>query len=358
MALWPEYASHAAMAQKKTNEVEAWLKRPDPAVRLVLIYGPDRGLVAERALAFIKVSGLDAEDPFSSVRLDAAELEADPGRLIDEASTVPMFAGRRLVWVRNAGAQKSLAESVKTLAAAPPADAIIIVEAGDLKKGTVLRTAVEASPHAMALPCYSDDGRSVDTVIDDVLGQAGLTIGLEARQLLRANLGGDRLATRSELDKLCTYCLGAAKITPEDVMLMTGDVAATGIDDAVDAVLEGNVPRFDRAFSRLVSSGTNPFLILAAASRQLQILLALRSEMDSGGKSAATAVASARPPVFFSRRRLVETALQRLGQPLLLRGLDRLQSAVLQTRRRPDLAGAAARQALLAVAVEAGRSAR
>jgi len=346
------------MAQKKTNEVEAWLRRPDPDVRLVLIYGPDRGMVTERARAFIKSSGLDPEDPFSSVRLEATELESDPGRLLDEASTVPMFAGRRLVWVRNAGTHKSLAESAKALAAAPPVDAIVVIEAGDLKKGTGLRAAMEASPHAMALPCYSDDGRSVDAVIDEVLARAGLSIGLEARQILRVNLGGDRLATRSELEKLCTYCLGTGEITLDDVVIMTGDVAATAVDDAIDAILDGNVARFDRAYSRLVSSGTNPFVILSAASRQFHTLLTLRSEMDSAGKSSATAVAAARPPVFFSRRRLVETALQRLGQATLLRGLERIQSAILQTRRRPDLAEAAARQALLAVAIEAGRPSR
>ncbi len=40
------------MAQKKAFEVDAWLARPDPKVAVVLLYGPDRGLVAERARAF------------------------------------------------------------------------------------------------------------------------------------------------------------------------------------------------------------------------------------------------------------------------------------------------------------------
>ncbi|TIR75123.1 MAG: DNA polymerase III subunit delta, partial [Mesorhizobium sp.] len=37
------------MAQKKGYEVDSWLARPDPAMAIVLLYGPDRGLVAERA---------------------------------------------------------------------------------------------------------------------------------------------------------------------------------------------------------------------------------------------------------------------------------------------------------------------
>ncbi|TIT16601.1 MAG: DNA polymerase III subunit delta, partial [Mesorhizobium sp.] len=39
------------MAQKKGYEVDSWLARPDAAMSIVLLYGPDRGLVAERARA-------------------------------------------------------------------------------------------------------------------------------------------------------------------------------------------------------------------------------------------------------------------------------------------------------------------
>ena len=36
------------MVQIKSAEIDRILTRPDPAVRLVLIYGVDEGLVAER----------------------------------------------------------------------------------------------------------------------------------------------------------------------------------------------------------------------------------------------------------------------------------------------------------------------
>ena len=346
------------MAQKKAHEVDSWLRRPDPDIGIVLIYGPDRGLVAERAKAFVARAGLDPDDPFSSVRLDASELDAAPGRLLDEAATVPMFSARRLIWVKNASAHKHLAEEVKALVAAPPRDSVVLIEAGDLKKGAALRAAVESGRAAMALPCYADEGKTIDAVIDEVLAREGLSIGLEARQALRANLGGDRLASRSEIEKLALYCRGAGEVRQEDVRAMTGDVSGLGIDDVVDAVLSGDGRAFDASYTRLTASGTNPFLVLAAAMRQFQLLQLMRAEMDSAQKPASAVIAAARPPVFFSRRRLIETALQRWGAASLDRALERLQATVLLTRRRPDLAVATARQALMALLIESARGGR
>lgn len=346
------------MAQKKAYEVDAWLAKPDPRVSIVLLYGPDRGLVAERAKAFAGKTGLPLDDPFSVVRLDGSEVDRDEGRLLDEARTVPMFSERRLLWVRNAGAQKALADDVKALTSEPVRDAIILIEAGDLKKGVGLRAVVEAADNAMALPCYADEARDIDTVIDDELRKAGMSMTLEARQALRRNLGGDRLASRGEIEKLVLYAHGQAEIGLDDVKATSGDVSGLSFDAAVDALLEGRIADFDTAFTRHCQSGGQPFLVLSSAMRQLQAIQAMRGQMDAGGRNAASVVAAARPPVFFSRRKLVEKALERWSSEALGRALNRLQTAVLQTRRRPDLSIALARQALLGIAVESARLAQ
>lgn len=343
------------MAQKKGYEVDSWLARPDPAMSIVLLYGPDRGLVAERAKAFASKTGLPLDDPFSVVKLDGGEVDRDEGRLLDEARTVPMFSDRRLLWVRNASGQKALADDIKALTTEPARDAIILIEAGDLKKGTGLRAIVEGAGNAIALPCYADEARDLDSVIDDELRKAGMSMALDARQALRRNLGGDRLASRGEIEKLVLYAHGKKEITLDDVSALSGDVSGASFDDAVDAVLDGKVGDFDIAFTRHCQSGGHPFLVLSSAMRQLQAIQVMRGQMEAGGRNAASVVAGARPPVFFSRRKLVERTLERWSSEALGRALNRLQTAVLQTRKRPDLSEALARQALLGIAVESAR---
>ena len=343
------------MAQKKGYEVDSFLARPDPAMGIVLLYGPDRGLVAERAKTFATKTGLPLDDPFSVVKLDGAEVDRDEGRLLDEARTVPMFSDRRLLWVRNASGQKALADDIKALTAEPSRDAIIVIEAGDLRRNAPIRAICEKAKCAAVLPCYVDTERDLIRLVDDEMRDARLTIAPDARAALVSLIGGDRQASRSEIRKLALYAHGKKEIDADDVNALSGDVSGTSFNDAVDAMLDGRVGDFDITFTRHCQSGGHPFVVLSSAMRQLQAIQVMRGQMESGGRNAASAVAGARPPVFFSRRKLVEKTLERWNSEALSRALNRLQGAVLQTRKRPDLSEALARQALLGIAVESAR---
>lgn len=349
--------TEALMAQKKSHEVDNWLARPGADARIVLCYGPDRGLVSERAERFAKSTGLSVDDPFVVVRLDAGTLEKDPGRLVDEANAVAMFAPQRLIWVRGAGADKRLAEDVKALAARPAIDAIVLIEAGDLKKGAGLRSIVESASTGMALPCYTDEGRDLDRLIDEELGRAGLSIGLDARRLLRDSLGGDRLATRAELQKLALYMHGRSQVERGDVECAISDVSGTSVDDVVDAALSGELEATDAALGRALTTPSATFQVLSGIMRQLQLLHVMRAAVDKG-VSASAAVASARPPVLFSRRNMMERAVASWSVERVERALMRLQALVLATRRRPELATAAIRQAMLGLAFETAAARR
>ena len=88
------------MVALRGREIDAFLARPDPGRPIILLYGPDAGLVRERADALLASAVDDPSDPFSLVRLDGDELSAEPSRLVDEALTIPLFGGRRAIRIR------------------------------------------------------------------------------------------------------------------------------------------------------------------------------------------------------------------------------------------------------------------
>ncbi len=66
---------------------------PIPARPIVLVYGPDAGLVRERAETIIRASVDDPRDPFALAHLEGDVLASEPSRLAEEAHTVPLFGG-------------------------------------------------------------------------------------------------------------------------------------------------------------------------------------------------------------------------------------------------------------------------
>src|ERR1700741_2407892 len=152
------------MVSLKTSEIERSLPRPDRPV--VLIFGPDAGLVRERAEALVRGSVDDPKDPFQLARLDGDELASEPTRLVEEANTIPLFGGRRAVWVKAGGG--NFAPPLEALGSPPPPGRAGI-EAGDLKRSAPLRAICERAKHAAALPCYPDAERDLLRLIDDEL---------------------------------------------------------------------------------------------------------------------------------------------------------------------------------------------
>jgi DNA polymerase-3 subunit delta len=192
------------MTAIKASEVDHFIARPDAATPIVLVYGPDAGLVRERVDALVKASVDDPADPFALARIESEELSANPGRLADEANTVPLFGGRRAVLLR-VNSRHNIVPSIEVVLQAPPRDCRVVVEAGELRKTAPLRALFEKAKAGAAIGCYPDTERDLARLIDEELRVAALTIAPDARAALAALLGGDRLASRNEIRKLALY---------------------------------------------------------------------------------------------------------------------------------------------------------
>lgn len=139
------------MTAVRPGEIEELIRRgPDPRIPVILVYGPDAGLVTERAKALAEGFVPDTADPFALVRIDGDLVASDPGRLCDEAGTVGLFGGKRAIWVRPGS--RNIAPAVEAVLGIPVTDTRIVVEAGDLNKGNPLRALCEKSQRALAVP--------------------------------------------------------------------------------------------------------------------------------------------------------------------------------------------------------------
>ena len=315
----------------------------------VMAHGPDRGLVAECLQRFAAATKVDAADATATVILDGATLASDPGRLADELNGPGLFGGTRLVRLREIGNDKRAVEAIKAALDDPPPDAHLAIEAGEPRRGAALLNAFERTRVGYALPCYADDERAVARVVDDAFKDAKVELEPDAREALLASLGGDRLLTRAEINKLLLYAHGADRVTLEDVRALTGDAGAIAADAAVDAALSGDVSALETAFRRVLAARLAPFLVLRDLAAQLQVLE--RAQGEGGGpKAVAGRLERMGGRIHFRRLPALRAAAQRVAPPRTGALVNATTDAILRSRQRPALEAEIVRALLFDVA--------
>ena len=340
------------MTAIKAFDVDKFIARPDPGLPIVLVFGPDAGLVRERVDALVRASVDDPNDPFALARLEGEELAGNPARLVEEAHTVPLFGGRRAVLVK--AGSRNIAAAVESMIAAPSNECRVIIEAGDLRKTAPLRALCEKAKVAAALPCYADGERDLARLIDEEMRAADLTIAPDARAALLSLLGGDRLASRNEIGKLTLYAKGAERIELADVMAVVADASALALDGVIDAAFAGKTGEVETEFSKARAGGSSPAAIVSAAVRQVANLHKMKLAVEAGD-SVEFVMKRGAPPVHFTREKPVGAALRVWSPTRLLRAMEQLAEASLDMRRNAPLAEAIAQRTLLSIAVNARR---
>lgn len=218
-------------------------------VRAVLIYGPDAGQVDEYCDLAIEKLQIEKDNLFA---LDSDELREKQDALFAEACTPSMFGGNKLVLISNAG--DACAKSVAELISHSGLCATVIVAAGDLRAGGGLRALFEGADDMAALACYTDDARTLATLIrNELSASAGIhQITPDAMDYMTSHLGSDRGITRGFLAKIALYVDDKRIVELSDVEKCLPDTGAADMDDFLYSLTAGHIQQTMTALDRLL----------------------------------------------------------------------------------------------------------
>jgi len=351
------------MTALKGKAIETFLGRRDAGVGAVLVYGPDLGLVRERADKIAALVTPDFKDPFNYLELQDADLKGEPSRLADELCALSLMGGERVVRIRTSGEGAAAAAKIAIDGLDKghlKANGVLIVEAGDLATSSGLRKAFEKSTTCLALPCYADTAADIRQLAVEAARAEDLKIDDDALALLVSFLGEDRGLSRAEIAKLILYKgpkavrSGPGSITVEDVRASLVDTISDAADEAAGAAADGATARLATALHRLAGAGSSPIGTLRLAQREMTRLRTAQA-MVAEGASAETAMGRLRPPVFFMEKRAFEQRLRRWSLPKIDAALEALLDAELGAKSTGLPDQEIAERALFKIAMMAGR---
>ena len=228
-------------------------------IRAVLIYGPDAGQVDEYCDLAIKKLEIDRDNLFA---LDSDDLRDKQDALFAEACSPSMFGGRKMVLISNAG--DACAKQIAELVAHSGLCATVIVAGGDLRAGGGLRTMFEDASDMAALPCYTDDARTLATLIrNELSASAGIQqITPDAMAYMTSHLGGDRGITRGFLTKIALYVDDKRIVELSDVEKCLPDTGAADMDDFLFSLTAGHIQQTMTALDRLLYDNKDSNMLL------------------------------------------------------------------------------------------------
>jgi DNA polymerase-3 subunit delta len=336
------------------RNVEGFLAEVGEPLAAVLLYGPDAGLVRERADRLAAAIAGDAADPFRVSELTPERLRDQPSLLVDEAAALTFGGGRRVVRLRTAGDAQS---GVIAAFLESAGGALVIAESDELGPRSSLRQLFETSDNAAALPCYRDEGADLARFVAGELRGEGLQLADDARDYLANVLGGDRAITRREIEKIVAY-MGPARegsvVELADAVACVGDSAALSVDDLIFAIGDGNLAAVERLTTRVMQEGAAPVTILRATARHFLRLHLVASATGDRER----VIRSLRPPVFYKFVPALQEQVRRWTPVRLHQALSRLTRAEADCKTTGAPAETLCRRALLEIAALAPKASR
>lgn len=320
------------------RDTNGFLQNPPADIRVALVYGPDYGLMKERADQLGKTVVSDLHDPFNVTTLKTEQIAEDNAMLSDEANAVSMLGDKRLLRIENG--EDKLTAPLKAYLENPNAQTLVIIEAGNLGPRSSLRALCEKEKNAASLPCYVEEARDLQGLIREIVSQASLRIEPQAVSWLSEAVKGDRRRARSETEKLILYKgKDASPITTEDAIAACGDAGAQTLDDFCYAVSGRNAAVILSTLAALRNDGVEDIVLLRVLQGHFRKLHSVRLDMDAGTPY-PLATKKLQPPLFWKVEKIFEAHIQRWTTLSLMTALSRLseiESAMKKTGYRGDL---------------------
>lgn len=310
--------------------------RLDPAVRFILLTGPDEATMEAVAGHLIGLAGKDAE----RLDLTGSQLAQDPSLLAAEAASMSLFSPNRIIRLELTGSGDDSVAAVEALLAAETAINPVVATGASVTAKSKLVKLVEGSDHAVAAICYQPDRRQLVAIAMTAAQEQGLRIANADAQLLVDLVSGDQALMRREIEKIALYLDAGPdrqrQVTAADIAALGAATHEEDVSECINIALGGKVRDLPEMLATAAAVGVAEIRIIRALAIRALALARLRAEVDAGAHPAT--VVSARTSGIFWKERDAVTAQLHIWDSVRI---ARLMSRLLDCERALKASGTA-----------------
>lgn len=285
---------------------------PAAGKNFAFICGADDFLVGrlgrERYDTLVAEAGADdfSREIINGFAGNMAEVEIAVKRFRESVQTVPMFGGRRVVWLKDVsfladtvtgraeGTLKLVEDLQALLEGVVSAETAVLITAAPVDRRRAFPKWCEKNADFMLVGGDGDGaGEALAGVVLAEARELGVTFEPDALQLLLAKIGANTRFLIAETHKLAAYAspeppptpnstAQAVVITEADVAELTPNAAQGDFFEAAEAFFSGDLKWTLAALARHFFAGGDARPVLSSLQNRNRILLQIRALVDSG----------------------------------------------------------------------------
>ncbi|MDO4477860.1 MAG: DNA polymerase III subunit delta [Lachnospiraceae bacterium] len=264
--------------------------------RSYLLYGPETYLRSIYARDLCNAI-LPKSDSMNRTLYEGKDIRE--GEIIDQAETMPMFAERRLLVIRDSGFFKSGAEKMASYMSEVPDYATLVFVENEVDKRSRLYKAVQK--HGYVVEFTNRTEKELEKWAGGMMMRAGRQIRQDDMAYFLSRTGQDMGHIALEIDKLVAYTEGRDVITREDIEALTGREIENKIFDMVSAVAAGNGQKALALYADLLQLKEAPMRILILIGRQFKQMTEIAKMKKEGLGEGEMAKVIGMPPFAVKR---------------------------------------------------------
>jgi DNA polymerase-3 subunit delta len=246
---------------------------------------------------FDELAGDTADDfsreVISGFAANVDEVESAVNRFREAVQTVPMFGGKRVVWLKDvnflADTQTGRAETTlklvedlqQVLQSVNPAETAVLVTAAPLDRRRSFPKWCEKAAD-FALADGGGDAEGLGAVVQAEARLAGVEFGPGALELLLAKIGANTRLLVEEVHKLAAHADDGKLIDEAAVAELSPNAAQGDFFETADAFFSGDLQWAIAALKRHFFAGGDARPVLAALQNRNRILIQVRALADAG----------------------------------------------------------------------------
>ena len=248
----------------------------DGRLRPAYLLAGDEALLRDDAESSIRQAALgDGPADFDLDRLSGESATA--AGLRDTVAALPVLAARRLVFLREPEGRRASKALTDGLADLLPEvlgqqQTVLVVTAAKVDRRSRWVKAFK-QPSATVDCSAPRGGRALEAFVQAEAGRQGVGFERGAAELLVERVGPQLLLLRQEIAKVALFAGSGHEVSRSHVDASTGQLADEPIWDLTDAIGEGRRAEAVGLLGRMLSSGTQPPVILGSLASHFRKLL-------------------------------------------------------------------------------------